>query len=143
MIKVKGKNYTAEYIQRAVAALEAAGVKDTGKDNEDVYLAAMTEKGEIRVLIAPNEYHSVTVDIASNIAQCRAMNVMDVVLGSDDTISLPLATIEVPDSSTTSYCEVKEGKPAGCPRIFLYNKLEDDCSHIVFLDGNDMKIVEN
>ena len=145
MIKVSGKDYTAEYIQRAVTALEAAGVKDDGKDSEDVYLSAMTEKGEIRVSIATNEYHSVFVDLMANFEQCCALNLTENLPKGNDTISLPLATIEVADASTDgekSYA-VEEGKSSGCPRIFLYDKLDDECSHIVLIDGKGMTMVRN
>lgn len=143
MIKVNGKGYTEKYIQQAVAALEAAGVRDEGFDNGEVCLSAMTEKGEIRVSIAPDQYHSVLVDLTANAEQCRALNITAELPNDFDMILLPLATIEIPDAEIDEMYVLEEGKNAGCPRIFLYDKMENDCTHIVLMDGTGMKVMEN
>lgn len=146
MIHVNGKNYTAEYILRAIAALEAANVPDNGEDGDEICLVTATEKGNICVSIAPDEYHSVYIDLTANAEQCKALGLQSGLPEPGKTVQLPLATIEVADAATEASLEAyvkRAGKSAGCPRVFLYDKMDSDCSHIVLIDGNGLKFMEN
>ena len=143
MVDINGKQYTSDYIVRAVAALEAAKIEDTGTDGSEVSLVMRTEKGQVYASISATEYHTLNVDLLANSAECAALG-MDTEKADLDGEWLPIATIEVPDVSTDieGYRE-KAGKVPGCPRIFLYDRMGDDCSHILMTDCNGLKIADN
>mgnify|MGYP007025219320 CR=1 FL=1 len=43
MVDINGKQYTSDYIVRAVAALEAAKIEDTGTDGSEVSLVMFVQ----------------------------------------------------------------------------------------------------
>lgn len=143
MVSINGKQYTSDYIVRAVAAMEAARIEDTGTDGSEISLVMKTEKGQIYVSFSATEYHAFNVDLLANSAECAALG-MDPEEADPDGEWLLIATIEVPDVSTDieGYRE-KAGKVPGCPRIFLYDRMGDDCSHILMTDCNGLKIADN
>lgn len=143
MVDINGKQYTSDYIVRAVAALEAAKIEDTGTDGSEVSLVMRTEKGQVYASISATEYHTLNVDLLANSAECAALG-MDPEKADPDGEWLLIATIEVPDVSTDieGYRE-KAGKVPGCPRIFLYDRMGNDCSHILMTDCNGLKIADN
>lgn len=144
MVDINGKQYTSDYIVRAVAALEAANVADTGPDGSEVSLVLKTEKGPMYVSISATEYCSLYVDLLANPAECVALGMDSQEAQKEDGAWLPIATIEVPNASTDigGYRE-KAGKVPGCPRIFLYDGMGDDCTGIVMTDCNGLAIIEN
>ena len=144
MVDINGKQYTSDYIVRAVAALEAAKVKDTGTDGSEVSLVMRTGKGDLYVSASATEYHTLNVDLLASPAESIALGMDPDDAQRDDGTWLPIATIEVPDVSVDSeeYRE-KAGKVPGCPRIFLYDGMGDDSTHIVMTDCNGLAIIEN
>ena len=143
MVDINGKQYTSDYIVRAVAALEAAKIEDTGTDGSEVSLVMRTEKGQLYASIFATEYHTLNVDLLANTAECAALG-MEPEETDLEGEWLPIATIEVPNVSTDlgGYRE-KAGKVPGCPRIFLYDGMGDDCTHIVMTDCNGLAVAEN
>lgn len=144
MIIVNGKKYSTEYVCRAIAALETAGVPDDGIDMDDVAFTTVTQKGELRVSIFNDEHHSVLVDLMADEEQCEKLNIRDNLCGDQTITCLPLTTIEIPDNEVDDVDYRKNsGKIKGCPRIMLYGKMEDDVSDIVMIDGDGLCIIPN
>lgn len=144
MVVVNGEKYSTEYIWEALCRLKASGIRDNGKDTATVSLAVQTQKGEVHISVAPDEYHSIFVDLLANRKQYHDLHVQGDFPDDKTTVSLPLATIEVPDEAV-DHVEYRENnnKVVGCPRIMLYNGMGDDTSVIVMVDGDGLCIVSN
>lgn len=135
MLLINEKLYPNDFILQAVETLLDAGYQPEDFDDQaTVKLAVDTEKGLLVVSTDNNEYRPIYLDL-------RADSEQRAILHTDptDDASLLIAVLEIPDQAADVIDA--PGMVPGCPRLYLYEKFDDDnVSHCVYMDGDGLQI---